>query len=115
MLHAEPVIPSSSRTCSPKCTVTDQRTRETCHISATVLVQRHTGTYALPGGHLEFQESFEECSARELQEETGLQIHTRDFHFLTCTNNILVKDGGKHYVTVFMVARIPDGQTAEVR
>ncbi|XP_078439044.1 nudix hydrolase 1 [Wolffia australiana] len=32
------------------------------------------GTYALPGGRLEFGESFEECARREVKEETGLDI-----------------------------------------
>jgi ADP-ribose pyrophosphatase YjhB (NUDIX family) len=73
------------------------------------------GTYALPGGHLEFQESFENCAARELEEETGLSVKLEDVHFMTCTNNILHQDSGKHYVTIFMVVRAPEGQVPRVR
>ncbi len=32
------------------------------------------GTWDLPGGHLVLGESFEECLAREIEEETGLTI-----------------------------------------
>jgi ADP-ribose pyrophosphatase YjhB (NUDIX family) len=74
-----------------------------------------TGTYALPGGHLEFQESFEDCAARELEEETGISIPLKSVHYMTCTNNILHQDSGKHYVTIFMVARLPTGQEPKVR
>jgi 8-oxo-dGTP diphosphatase len=58
-------------------------------------------TWALPGGHLEFCESFETCSEREILEETGLQI--RDIRFLTATNSVFEAEG-KHYVTIFMAA-----------
>ncbi|OKO91587.1 Nudix hydrolase 1 [Penicillium subrubescens] len=58
-------------------------------------------TWALPGGHLEFGESFETCSEREILEETGLQI--RDIRFLTATNSVFEAEG-KHYVTIFMAA-----------
>ncbi|ETN42839.1 uncharacterized protein HMPREF1541_01997 [Cyphellophora europaea CBS 101466] len=68
-------------------------------------------TFALPGGHLEFGESFEECAAREAEEETGLKV--RDLRFLTATNSVM--DGGKHYVTVFMVGVVDEegGRKAE--
>ncbi|XP_020207845.1 nudix hydrolase 1 [Cajanus cajan] len=58
-------------------------------------------TFALPGGHLEFGESFEECAAREVKEETGLEI--RNAEFLTVTNNVMLDQPKKcHYVTIFM-------------
>lgn len=76
-----------------------------------------SGTQALPGGHLEFGETFEECAIREVLEETGLQITKPNF--LTATNDFISsssssggkkeeegedkKEDKKHYVTVFMV------------
>ena len=32
------------------------------------------GTWSFPGGHLEFQETWEKCAKREVLEETGLKI-----------------------------------------
>ncbi|KAL2858323.1 NUDIX hydrolase domain-like protein [Aspergillus pseudodeflectus] len=69
------------------------------------------GTWALPGGHLEFNESFEECALREVKEETGLDIS--DIQFLTATNDIM-PDDGKHYVTVFVGARVAEGAEPEI-
>ncbi|KAK5077378.1 hypothetical protein LTR70_009795 [Exophiala xenobiotica] len=61
------------------------------------------GTWALPGGHLELHESFEECAKREVLEETGL--HITDVQYLTSTNSPRI-DGTKHYVTIFMLSRL---------
>ncbi|KAL0396844.1 UNVERIFIED_CONTAM: Nudix hydrolase 1 [Sesamum calycinum] len=48
-----------------------------------LLGRRHSSvgrtTFALPGGHLEFGESFEECAAREVKEETGLDIQKIEY------------------------------------
>ena len=70
-------------------------------------------TWGLPGGHLEFGESFESCAVREVREETGLTV--RDTRFLTATDGVIE---GQHYVTVFMVADLEeegDEERVEVR
>ncbi|KAD4983006.1 hypothetical protein R6Q59_002659 [Mikania micrantha] len=61
-------------------------------------------TYCLPGGHLEFGESFEECAAREVKEETGLDI--KNIEFLTATNNLL--SDSVHLVIIYMRAHLLD-------
>ena len=58
------------------------------------------GTFALPGGHLEFGETPEECAAREVMEETGLRVS--NVQFLTATNDFMPAEN-KHYVTLFVV------------
>ncbi|KAL8998768.1 MAG: hypothetical protein Q9169_002218 [Polycauliona sp. 2 TL-2023] len=58
------------------------------------------GTWATPGGHLEFGETPEACAAREVLEETGLIV--TNIRFLTATNDFMPADG-KHYITLFMV------------
>ncbi|XP_057961299.1 nudix hydrolase 1 [Malania oleifera] len=64
-------------------------------------------TFALPGGHLEFGESFEECAAREVKEESGLDIEKTEF--LTVTNNVLLEEARPaHYVTIFVRAVLAD-------
>ncbi|GLT91737.1 hypothetical protein SLE2022_096100 [Rubroshorea leprosula] len=64
-------------------------------------------TYALPGGHLEFGESFEECAARELKEETGLDIEKAEY--LTVTNTIFREiPKPAHYVTIYLRAVLAD-------
>jgi ADP-ribose pyrophosphatase YjhB (NUDIX family) len=60
-------------------------------------------TWAPPGGQLEFGETFEECAAREVLEETGLSLD--QFIFEAMTNDIFQEDG-KHYVSIFMKAQM---------
>jgi 8-oxo-dGTP diphosphatase len=63
-------------------------------------------TLALPGGHLEMYESFEQCAIREVQEELDLPLrHVQYGH--VCNNPM--PDDEKHYVTIFMMGRVdPD-------
>ena len=65
------------------------------------------GTWSMPGGHLEYGESPEECAIREVEEEVGVQISGPVFR--TITNDIFEHEG-KHYVTIWMEGRYVSGE-----
>lgn len=71
------------------------------------------GKWALPGGHLEGGEKFEVCAAREIQEETGIDLLPESIKFLTATNDIMNADGG-HYVTIFMGCILDKNQVDQI-
>ena len=75
------------------------------------LSKHGTGTWAPPGGHLEFGETPQQCAARELFEETGIKISEDKFKFRGITNDFF-KDEDKHYITlhysVNMVNAVPE-------
>jgi len=59
------------------------------------------GEWSLPGGHLEKNESFEDCCRREVKEETNLDLISVEK--ITFTNDIF-EENNKHYVTLFFKA-----------
>src|SRR5262245_14668866 len=59
------------------------------------------GTWATPGGHLDFGETPEECGAREAREETGLEVAS--LTFVAITNDLFATEQ-KHYITIWMRA-----------
>lgn len=65
------------------------------------------GTWNFPGGHLEFGESVEICAKREVLEETGMKI--KNLKLGPFTNDIFKKDG-KHYITLFVIAKYASGK-----
>jgi 8-oxo-dGTP diphosphatase len=60
------------------------------------------GTWSAPGGGLEFGETLEACADRELLEETGLRASALE---LGPYSNDVFRADGRHYLTVFVVAR----------
>lgn len=56
-----------------------------------------TGTWAPPGGHMEFGEPPAHTASRELFEETGISIPAEQFHYIGITNDIFPT---KHYITI---------------
>lgn len=64
------------------------------------------GSWSVPGGHLEFGESFEDTAKREVLEETGLTI--QNICFGAVTNDYFPKED-KHYVTIWMVSDYKSG------
>lgn len=66
-----------------------------------------SGTWSIPGGHMEFGESFEQTAKREVMEETGLVIE--NVRFGAVTNDVFENDK-KHYVTVWVLSDAPEGE-----
>lgn len=65
------------------------------------------GSWSVPGGHLEFGESFEDTARREVMEETGLKIQNVRFGAVT---NDQFPDENKHYVTIWMLSDWESGK-----
>ncbi len=55
------------------------------------------GTWTMPGGKLEFGESFEEGAVREVQEETGIDLDIKDVKVISLSNDMVPT---AHFVTI---------------
>jgi 8-oxo-dGTP diphosphatase len=64
-------------------------------------------TWSIPGGHMEFGETFVDTAKRETLEETGLEV--KNISFLALTNDYF-KEEGKHYITIWMVGDYDGGR-----
>lgn len=81
-----------------------------------LLTSSYVGTWTIPGGHLEFGESFEQCASRELEEETGLQVPLEKMRYLTTINTVFEEKGKTyHFVTVAVGCELPEGVQPVVR
>src|SRR5665213_744080 len=66
------------------------------------------GEYALPGGHMEGEETFSGCALRELTEEAGTKIKVTKPEFL-CLSNIRHYPP-KHFVDIGMICKWISGE-----
>ncbi len=86
------------------------------HKDGKILVGKRKGShgaeeYGLPGGHLEYMETLEDCAKREVREETGIEI--QHLRFFSVTN--ITRYAPKHYVEICFIAEWKKGkvQTCE--
>lgn len=56
-----------------------------------------TGTWAPPGGKMEYGETPAACASRELFEETGISVPAEQFRYIGITNDIFPDN---HYITI---------------
>ena len=76
----------------------------------TLLLKRNgshgQGSWAFVGGHLEFNETLEDCAKREAKEEAGIVL--KNVKPVAFTNDFFKKEN-KHYITLFVTAEIKSG------
>lgn len=65
--------------------------------------------YSPAGGHLDYGETIEECSARELFEETGLIADIKNIEIF-CTLNEIYPNNEKHYINIITIIRDFSGE-----
>jgi len=65
------------------------------------------GSWAVPGGHLEYGETPEQCAIRETHEEVGISI--KGVRFAAITNDIFIENH-RHYLTIWMHAASSQGE-----
>ena len=77
----------------------------------TLLIKRRgshgAGTWAPPGGHIDFGESVIDCAKREVKEEIGIDV--KNLKVLGFTED-LFKKGKKHYITIWVRSNWKSGK-----
>jgi 8-oxo-dGTP diphosphatase len=69
----------------------------------------HAPYYSIPGGNLELGETFEEGAAREIKEETNLEIKNPEV--IGVTNNLgTYQAEGLHYISIIILVKEFSGE-----
>jgi len=76
------------------------------------------GLYSIPGGHIEFGETYAECCSRELMEEIGTSFpsyekvgFSEDFFYPENKNHTWIK---KHYTTLYFAVKNIDSDSVKI-
>ena len=65
------------------------------------------GTWTMPGGKMEFHETFEDMAYRETLEETGLHVNKDTLKVISITNDIVYDN---HYITIGFLCEDVEGE-----
>jgi len=65
------------------------------------------GTWTMPGGKLDFGESFEDAACREVFEETGIKIDKEKLRVMSLSND-MVEDA--HFITIGLLLEDFEGE-----
>jgi 8-oxo-dGTP diphosphatase len=65
------------------------------------------GTWTVPGGHMDLGETLEQCGAREVKEEVGVDIVALRFRAIT---NDIFESEGRQSISIWMEGRIQSGE-----
>ena len=68
---------------------------------------RLEGTYTLPSGNINYNESFEDAAIRKTKEESNLDIKKEDLNLISISDD---KNEYAHYVTIGMIANKYSGE-----
>ena len=68
---------------------------------------RLEGTYTLPSGNINYNESFEDAAIRKTKEESNLDIKKEDLNLVSISDD---KNEYAHYVTIGMIANKYSGE-----
>ena len=77
---------------------------------STRLKKYGNGKLALPGGHVEWMETHVDTAVREVFEETGIRLSKKRVYHLYVYSEEVHPKLGKHYVTFYLIAKMPKGQ-----
>jgi 8-oxo-dGTP diphosphatase len=69
------------------------------------------GTWTVPGGHMDFGETPEQCGVREAKEEIGVEVV--DIRFRALTNDIFESEG-RQSISIWMDGKIASGEPSIV-
>jgi 8-oxo-dGTP diphosphatase len=72
------------------------------------------GSWALPGGHLEFGASFADAASAELGEECGVRLPPARWAHVFTSNNVMASED-LHYITLFQHAELTAEEAGGVR